>query len=153
MADIREHVRKSNPDLDLSSWSMTGGYGGQPIVAKFSGGTMITIPEAEYDALAKEHVDARRFEDIADSWSIELPYGGHEWLEPLLPCYVTEKLLTSLYKYRLAFARQSDLEDLLDRISDTGYGNHMEPDVLGFLCDGLVHARQNRCALYACLVD
>lgn len=153
MDDIKKHIMASHPGLDLSTWSMTGGYGGQPIVAKFNDGTVVKIPEDIYDTFASEHVDAVRFEDVPNSWSIELPYGEHEWLEPILPCYVNEKLLASLYKYRLAFARKSDPQDLLDRMSGTEYENGIEPDILGFLSDGLALAKCNRCALWACLVE
>lgn len=152
MDDIKNYIKASNPDLDFSTWSMTGGHGGRPITASFNDGTVVEIPEYVYDAMASEHVNANRFEDVQDSWSIELPYGNHIWLEPILPCYVNAKMLASLYKYRLAFARKSDHQDLLDRISDAGYENHMEPDILGFLADGFAYAKNNRCALWACLI-
>lgn len=156
MDDIKAYIRDNRPEgpsLDFSSWSMTGGYGGRDIIASFQDGAQVRVTESEYDALATEHVDGRLFENLRESWSLDLPYGHEEWLAPLLPCYITEALLRKLPEMRLAFARKSDPGDLIDRISDAGRYGCQEPDVLGFLSDGLVHAKKNRCALWACLVD
>lgn len=157
MDDVKKYILETHPEIrsDFNTWSLTGGYHGRPIVAslpeEIHAGT-ITIPPEIYETLMSEHVNKTLFENVAESWCLDLPRGQEAWLEPLLPCYVSEDMLGKLPILRLAFARKSEPEDLMDRICDAGHTNRQEPDVLGFLSDALAHARKSRCALWACLV-
>lgn len=152
MDQLKTYLQTLMPYESFREWSMTGGDNNRDVVVTIHGETIV-IPYDIYDHLKTEHVDERIFIMEDEAWSIELPYGEHAWLEPVLPCYMDLKTIKKLAELRYGFARTSSFDDLTQRISDAGFSGVMSPDVTGFLSDGLAWARKRRRALYASLAD
>lgn len=155
MDELKAYLLENYKNLDLSSWSMSGGYGGQDVRVNDAIGQTVVIRYEIYKSLETEHIDEAVFECQDLSWSIDLDfyYGDASWLEPVLPCYLDKRTLMELTDIRYEYARKSSPEDRSERIGMAGYSGTMHPDVIGFLADGLAEAKSKQRALYACLVE
>ena len=155
MDQLKAYLLENHKDLDLSSWSMSGGYAGHDVRVTDAAGRCLAIPYETYESLQTEHVDEAVFECQELSWSIDLDfyYSDASWLEPVLPCYLDKKVLMELANMRYEYARRSSPGDRAERIDMAGYSGTARPDVLGFLADGLAEAKSKRRALYACMVE
>lgn len=155
MDELKAYLLENYKNLDLSSWSMSGGYNGQDVRVNDAIGQTVIVRYGIYESLESEHVDEAVFEYQELSWSIDLDpcRGDASWLEPVLPCYLDKKVLMELADIRYEHARKSSPEDRAERIDMAGWSGTTGPDVIGFLADGLAEAKSKRRALYACLVE
>lgn len=155
MDELKKYLLEHYENLDLSSWSMSGGYGHRDVRVSTGDGQSITVPYELYETLQTDHIDEAVFECQELCWSLDLAgsYSDASWLEPILPCYIDRNVILETARMRIEYARRSDPEDRNERIGMAGWSGSMAPDVIGFLADGLAEAKSKRHALYACLVD
>lgn len=153
MDQLKEYLVRNHPELDLSGWSMTGGYNHQDVRVTDMGGAVLVVPLDIYETLKTDHINESVFECQELCWSIDLGYNDEDWLAPVLPCYLDKKVLAELALIRYEWARKSDPEARSERVGMAGYSGSLCPDVIGFLADGLAEAKSKRCAVYACIVE
>ena len=154
MDELKAHLAATRPELDFGgSWSMSAGPGGTGISFVDSAGVHGTMGADEYESVKTWHENRRIYRLPESSWCIDLYYGQDAWIAPALPCYVDKQVIMRLAAARIAHARKSDAQALVDRISETGYGAMCpEPDLIGALIDGMEYARRGRLKLRAAIV-
>lgn len=152
MSDIGEYVKSQRPDADMSCWSMSQTHAGGANVT-LNDGTKLQISPETIEGLKRDHISSRTIEICEESWRIEIPYDDVEWLEKVMPCYVTKIAMKKVFDARMVHAVSQDQDSLEDSVSGRGSGYDRHPDFMGFLADALALARRKGLGLYAHIID
>lgn len=152
MSDIGEYVKSQRPDADMSCWSMSQMHGGG-VKVTLNDDSQMLLGQDIIKSLEKDHISSRTIEICEESWRIEIPYDDVEWLEKVMPCYVTKIAIKKVFDARMVHAISQDQESLEDSVSGRGSGYDRHPDFMGFLADALALARRKGLGLYAHIID
>lgn len=152
MNDIGMYVKSQKPDADMSCWSMSHTHGGGARVT-LNDGSSILLGQDVIKSLEMDHISSRTIEICEASWRVEIPYDDVDWLEKVVPCYITKIVMKKIFDVRMAYAVSQDQEFLEDSVSERSSSYDRHPDFMGFLADALALARRRGLGLYACIID